>query len=52
MYADDLADNKIMGKNGALAILEALKKKEGKERKVTLMTICNTGSLATAGSYK
>lgn len=44
MLERDVADNKAIGKFGAEAIL----KKTGKE-KVNMVTICNTGSLATAG---
>jgi len=44
MLARDVSDNKAIGKHGAEAIL----KKTGKE-KINLVTICNTGSLATAG---
>lgn len=44
MLERDVSDNKAIGKFGAEAIL----KKTGKQ-KVNLVTICNTGSLATAG---
>jgi len=44
MLERDVSDNKAIGKFGAEAIL----KKTGKE-KINLVTICNTGSLATAG---
>lgn len=44
MLERDVNDNKAIGKFGAEAIL----KKTGKE-KINLVTICNTGSLATAG---
>eukprot|EP00980_Cylindrotheca_fusiformis_P003879 scaffold860_cov111-Cylindrotheca_fusiformis.AAC.5 len=44
MLQRDVSDNKAIGKYGAQAILE----KTGKE-KVDMLTICNTGSLATAG---
>jgi len=43
MLERDVQDNRNIGKFGAEAILK------GKEGKVTIMTICNTGSLATAG---
>lgn len=43
MLERDVADNRNIGKYGAEAILK------GKTGKVTIMTICNTGSLATAG---
>lgn len=44
MLERDVNDNKAIGKFGAEAILEDT----GKE-KINLVTICNTGSLATAG---
>jgi methylthioribose-1-phosphate isomerase len=44
MLERDVSDNKAIGKFGAQAILE----KTGKD-KVDILTICNTGSLATAG---
>ncbi|KAG7366772.1 S-methyl-5-thioribose-1-phosphate isomerase [Nitzschia inconspicua] len=40
----DVSDNRAIGEFGAQAILNATKKE-----KVNLVTICNTGSLATAG---
>ena len=43
MLERDVQDNRNIGKFGAEAILK------GKTGKVTIMTICNTGSLATAG---
>lgn len=44
MLQRDVADNQAIGKYGAQAIL-----RHSSEEKVRLMTICNTGSLATAG---
>jgi eIF-2B alpha/beta/delta-like uncharacterized protein len=44
MLERDVSDNKAIGKFGAEAILKATGKS-----KVNLVTICNTGSLATAG---
>lgn len=44
MLERDVSDNKAIGTFGA----EAIVKKTGKD-KINLMTICNTGSLATAG---
>lgn len=44
MLERDVSDNKAIGTYGA----EAIVKKTGKE-KINLITICNTGSLATAG---
>lgn len=43
MLERDVKDNRNIGKNGAEAILK------DKTGKVQIMTICNTGSLATAG---
>ena len=45
MLKRDVQDNKNIGKFGAEAILKNVQP----DRKVTIMTICNTGSLATAG---
>lgn len=53
MMVDDVADNKAIGANGAKWILENTQ--AGKSRAtnaaqdVKILTICNTGSLATAG---
>ena len=44
MLADDLADNKAIGEAGADDILRV-----GAGQKINMLTICNTGSLATAG---
>ena len=46
MLQRDVADNKAIGKYGAEAILKTT---GGNSNKVNLVTICNTGSLATAG---
>lgn len=45
MLERDVQDNRNIGKFGAEAILKNVKP----DKKVTIMTICNTGSLATAG---
>ena len=45
MLADDVATNKAIGREGARSILD---KVEG-DKKVVILTHCNTGSLATAG---
>lgn len=45
MLERDVADNKSIGKFGAQAIL----KNKPADQKVNIVTICNTGSLATAG---
>jgi 5-methylthioribose kinase len=44
IYEDDIATNRSMGLNGAQKIIELI----GKDR-MKVLTICNTGSLATAG---
>ena len=48
MLEEDVQANKAIGDAGADAILAAMKAK-GREGKARVMTICNTGSLATAG---
>jgi methylthioribose-1-phosphate isomerase len=45
MLANDLADNKAIGKNGAEWLLNNVSAGE----KVSVLTHCNTGSLATSG---
>ncbi|KAK5951728.1 S-methyl-5-thioribose-1-phosphate isomerase [Knufia fluminis] len=53
MLVDDVADNKAIGANGAKWIMENTE--AGKSRasnaaqELSILTICNTGSLATAG---
>jgi S-methyl-5-thioribose-1-phosphate isomerase len=42
----DQQDNRNIGKHGAMEILETC---GGTDRKLRIMTICNTGSLATSG---
>ena len=44
IYSDDIAANRSMGMHGAKRILELVSRK-----KVRVLTICNTGSLATGG---
>lgn len=44
MLAEDIATNRAIGAHGAKAILQLTGKS-----KVKVLTICNTGSLATAG---
>jgi len=44
ILAEDVVTNKTMGENGANALL-----KQFGNRKLTILTHCNTGSLATAG---
>lgn len=53
MLVDDVSDNMAIGDNGGRWIMENTKagsmKSEDTEQKLKVMTICNTGSLATAG---
>lgn len=42
---EDVATNELIGMNGALKILDLLPNR----KKIRILTICNTGSLATAG---
>ena len=42
---DDIKTNKLIGQHGAKKIMDIV----GKNKKVKVLTICNTGSLATAG---
>ena len=44
----DLGQNKAMGKWGGDWIIEAVKKSGGSGEKLNLLTVCNTGSLATS----
>lgn len=44
LYAEDIEINRAIGHNGAKRILELVKRD-----KIRVLTICNTGSLATAG---
>ncbi|TVU25836.1 hypothetical protein EJB05_28346 [Eragrostis curvula] len=45
MLVDDVADNKAIGSHGA----EFLQKQLGNSKTISVLTHCNTGSLATAG---
>lgn len=47
MYQRDTTDNQQIGSHGATAIFQHVGD-DDKQKKVTLMTICNTGSLATS----
>ncbi|KAF1838712.1 Methylthioribose-1-phosphate isomerase [Decorospora gaudefroyi] len=47
MLVDDVSDNESIGKHGAEWIMKNTK--AGKKGPVSMMTHCNTGSLATAG---
>lgn len=44
----DLGQNKAMGKWGGDWIVEAVKKSGGSGERLNLLTVCNTGSLATS----
>lgn len=46
----DLGQNRAMGKWGGDWIVEAVKKSSGTGEELNLMTVCNTGSLATSVS--
>lgn len=46
MLVDDVSDNEAIGRHGADWIM---KHAAGKEKRVSVVTHCNTGSLATAG---
>lgn len=53
MLVDDVSDNMAIGENGAKWIMDHTKagsqKKESTDHELKVITICNTGSLATAG---
>jgi methylthioribose-1-phosphate isomerase len=45
----DVATNRLIGKHGALHILENSSSKKTVNGNVNILTHCNTGSLATGG---
>lgn len=47
MLAEDVESCKAIGRHGAEALLRSVNAKDGEQ--ITVMTCCNTGSLATAG---
>lgn len=47
---EDVGRNRAMGAHGAEWVLQQVEKREGKRRKVNVLTVCNTGSLATSVS--
>ena len=49
MLEEDVAANKAIGEAGADAILAAMQAAGRGDSKARVLTICNTGSLATAG---
>jgi len=49
MLARDRADNRAIGQVGCDAILSSSSNNNNNNPKITVLTICNTGSLATAG---
>jgi methylthioribose-1-phosphate isomerase len=48
--AEDYGRNREMARHGAEWLLERVERLEGKRRKLNVMTVCNTGSLATSVS--
>ncbi|KIP04206.1 hypothetical protein PHLGIDRAFT_129654 [Phlebiopsis gigantea 11061_1 CR5-6] len=46
---EDVSRNRLMSKNGAEWLLEEVAKKGGQAEGLHVMTVCNTGSLATSG---
>jgi methylthioribose-1-phosphate isomerase len=49
---EDVGRNREMSRWGAEWVLEQVRKREGKTRKVKVLTVCNTGSLATSVRHK
>jgi methylthioribose-1-phosphate isomerase len=47
---EDVGRNREMAKHGAEWLIERVEKSEGQKRKLRVMTVCNTGSLATSVS--
>lgn len=47
---EDVSRNRLMSKNGAEWLLEEVAKKGGQAEGLHVMTVCNTGSLATSVS--
>jgi methylthioribose-1-phosphate isomerase len=47
---EDVGRNREMAKHGAEWLIEKVEKSEGQKRKLRVMTVCNTGSLATSVS--
>jgi methylthioribose-1-phosphate isomerase len=45
---EDVGRNKLMGRHGADWLLARVKAQEGQERKLRVLTVCNTGGLATS----
>jgi methylthioribose-1-phosphate isomerase len=48
--AEDYGRNREMARHGAEWLLARIERLEGKRRKLNVMTVCNTGSLATSVS--
>ncbi|KAG9009621.1 S-methyl-5-thioribose-1-phosphate isomerase [Tulasnella sp. JGI-2019a] len=46
---EDVGRNKEMAKNGADWLVEEISRKGGKAESLNVLTVCNTGSLATSG---
>lgn len=49
VWEEDLERNKKIGHNGAQWLIKNLGLSEHPARKISMLTVCNTGSLATAG---
>ncbi|EGG03481.1 uncharacterized protein MELLADRAFT_65615 [Melampsora larici-populina 98AG31] len=49
VWEEDLERNKKIGYNGARWLINKLGISDRPERKISMLTVCNTGSLATAG---
>lgn len=49
MLVEDVRANKAMGEHGADAVLAAMKRAGVADRGARILTICNTGTLATSG---
>ena len=49
LFADDVTNNKKMGQFGASCLLEPFLSVEPPRARISVLTHCNTGSLATAG---
>ncbi|KAG8890393.1 S-methyl-5-thioribose-1-phosphate isomerase [Tulasnella sp. 332] len=48
---EDVGRNKEMSKNGAEWLIEEISRRGGETEPLNVLTVCNTGSLATSGEY-
>jgi methylthioribose-1-phosphate isomerase len=48
--AEDVGRNREMARHGAEWVLDRIAQREGQRRKLNVLTVCNTGSLATSVS--